>query len=59
MKQSYESQIQQLKNQLNKVQSSSNSQVVVSTQRVAIPVIPTPPVIEEPIFNESDCSTDP
>ena len=59
MKQSYESQIQQLNNQLKQHQSSSNSQVAVTTQKVAIPANPTPSTIEEPIFDKSDCSNDP
>ena len=42
MKQSYESQIQQLNNQLKQVQSSGNSQVAATTQRVAIPAMRKP-----------------
>jgi hypothetical protein len=59
MKQSYESQIQQLNNKVYQVQSSANPQVAVNTQKVAIPANLTPPVIEEPIFDKSDCSNDP
>jgi hypothetical protein len=59
MKQSYESQIQQLNNQLKQHQSSSNSQVAVITQKVPIPANPISPVIEEPILDKSECSNDP
>jgi hypothetical protein len=45
MKQSYESQIQQLKNELKQVQTLSNSKVAATAQRVAIPAMPNQQVI--------------
>ena len=51
MKQMYEAQIQDLINQL----TQAKTKATVSTQIVPIP----PPVIEEPMFDKSDCAIDP
>ncbi len=56
MKKTYESKIQDLNNQLQQSKSSSNSQVPVFTKKVAVA---SPAVIEEPIFDKSDCAIDP
>ena len=53
MKQSYESQIQELNNQLKQVQSYTNSNDAVTAQKVAILDNPTAQFIEENIFNGS------
>ena len=58
MKQSYESQIQELNNKL-KQHHSANSQASVTTQRVAIRPKPSLPVIEESVLSYSQCSNDP
>lgn len=59
MKQSYESKIQGLNNQLSQSKSSINTQVTYPLQREAICINPLLPVNEESIFDKSDCAIDP
>ncbi len=59
MKQSYESKIQDLSNQITQSKTSSNNQVTSPTQREANLVNPSLPALEEPIFDKSDCAIDP